>query len=395
MTLAMLGVAIASMVVIPGWVRPSVAMSRLRTGVVERRAIEETVTAQGHVVPAFEHVITTPVASRVDSILLAPGSPVQPGQRIVALDVEETRRALEKLQDEIALKRNAERRARLSLEAALADLEGKADVHRVEIRSSTVEVTKQTRLVERDLATADALRAAEVALDRAEIELRHTEARIRITTESAGAELEGLALERSILEKDLATARDRLNAATAVSQHEGVVTWVAPEIGAFVAAGDPVARVADLRSFRVEATLSDVHADRVAEGQSAHVRIGEAFVVGRVVAVRPKVENGTVTMDVALEEPSHPSLRHTLRVDVHVVTERRENALVVPRASYVNTDEGRALFVIHGDRAIRRQVELGISSFDAQEIRSGLAEGDRVVLSDMSQFSHVSEVKLR
>lgn len=393
--LATPGAALLGILVIPGLFRPSVSAGDLRIDTARRLPIEATVTARGHVVPAFEHVITSPVASHVDSVLLAPGEPVHAGQRIVALDVEETRRATEKLEDEIALKRNAETRARLALETTLAELEGKADVHRVEIRSGEVELEKQTRLVEQDLATEDALRAAEVALDRSRIELSHTETRIELTRRSAAAELEGLALERSILEKDLATARDRLQAATAVSLHDGVVTWVAQEIGSFVAAGDPIARVADLRSFRVEATLSDVHAERITEGLGAHVRVGDTYIGGRVTAVRPTVENGTVTMDVVLDEPSHPSLRHNLRVDVHIVTDRRDDTLVVPRATYVNTDEGRALFVVDGDRAVRRHVELGISSFDAQEIRSGLVEGDLVILSDMSEFAHVSEVNLR
>ena len=393
--LATLGFAAFCVLVIPGWIRPSVHESKLRTAVAARGPIEATITALGHVAPAFEHVITSPVTSRVDSVLLAPGDDVHAGERIVALDVGETRRALEKLEEEIALKRNAEKRARLTLESTLTELEGKAEIHRIEIRSGEVEVTKQRRLVEQDLTTEDELRAAEVTLDRARVELGHTETRIDITRRSADAELEGLALERSILEKDLATARERLRAATAISSHDGVVTWTVSEIGAQVASGDPVARVADLRSFRVEATLSDVHAERVAPGLPAYVRVGDAQLSGRIAAVRPTVENGTVSMDVTLDEPSHEGLRHNLRVDVHIVTDRKDGALVIPRASHVNTPNGRALFVIDGDRAVRRAVELGISSFDAQEIRSGLDEGDRIILSDMSDFAHVTEVKLR
>jgi hypothetical protein len=53
------------------------------------------------------------------------------------------------------------------------------------------------------------------------------------------------------------------------------------------------------------------------------------------------------------------------------------------------------VFVLRGDAAIRTPVEFGLASFDAREIVSGLQEGDRVLLSDMSNHAHVREVRIR
>jgi len=188
---------------------------------------------------------------------------------------------------------------------------------------------------------------------------------------------------------------DRLERATGASDSDGILTWVVTEAGAAVARGSEIARVADLSSFRVEASLSDTHAERIAVGQPAVVRAGEAHVRGRIITVFPTVENGTMTVELALDEPSHPALRPNLRVEVHIVTDRHDGALVVPRGAFVNADGRRQVYVVRDDRAVRTPVEFGILNFDAHEVLSGLEEGDRVILTDMSDYVHVQEVRIR
>jgi HlyD family secretion protein len=80
------------------------------------------------------------------------------------------------------------------------------------------------------------------------------------------------------------------------------------------------------------------------------------------------VENGIVTFEVTLENPSHPGLRHNLRTDVYVITQRRSEALRLRRGPYLRPDGRHAVFVIRGDVAVRTPVELGLASFDYYEI---------------------------
>ena len=59
------------------------------------------------------------------------------------------------------------------------------------------------------------------------------------------------------------------------SDQDGVLTWVLPEVGATVRKGDVLARVADLSAYRVVATISDVHASKLAAGMRTHVKLDE------------------------------------------------------------------------------------------------------------------------
>jgi HlyD family secretion protein len=123
---------------------------------------------------------------------------------------------------------------------------------------------------------------------------------------------------------------------------------------------------------------------------------------GRLASVDPTIENGVVRFTAELDEPSAPDLRNNLRVDVLVVTGRRANALRVPRGSFGDTGDRAVVFVVRGGDengrgggwAVRRSVRLGLSGYERFEVLDGLAEGETVILSDMSDFLHLDRVEI-
>src|SRR5690606_31766450 len=107
-----------------------------------------------------------------------------------------------------------------------------------------------------------------------------------------------------------------LELATTKSDRAGVLTWVVSDEGALVRRGDVLARIADLSSFRIDATVSDIHAATLHSGQTVFVRIDDHTVDGVVQEVYPAVENGTVRFMVGLVGESAVELRPSLRVDL-------------------------------------------------------------------------------
>jgi HlyD family secretion protein len=82
-------------------------------------------------------------------------------------------------------------------------------------------------------------------------------------------------------------------------------------------------------------------------------------------------------------------------VDVFIVTERRARALRVRKGTSLNGEGPQDVLVIRDDVAVRTPVRLGLSSFDCCEVLDGLLEGDEVILSDMSDYMHMKEVKVK
>jgi len=393
-------VALSALVVITGtlvggWLRPTVARSRMRTDTVKRADIEATISANGRVVPSEEQVLTSPIDSRVVHVLHQPGDELSAGDPILVLDEADTQLSLEKLADQIAIKRNARKQAKVELVGRRNDLRGKIEIKSVELRAAEQEVGRNQTLFEKGLITEVALESFKIKAERTRIEHRQFQESSSQAEEEIRVRFEGLDLEIAILEKELVREEKRLDRCRPRPSEDGVLTWVVPRVGTAIRRGDELARVANLRSFRVEATLSDVHAAKLSVGQVTRIRVGEELINGRVTQVRPTVQDGLVTCEVSLEQSGHANLRHNLRVDVHIVTEQKNSALIVQRGSFPIVDGKETVYLVREGEAIRTPVRFGITNFQHYEILEGLEVGDEIILSDMSEHVHMKEIMVR
>ena len=126
----------------------------------------------------------------------------------------------------------------------------------------------------------------------------------------------------------------------------------------------------------------------------AVVLVNEQPVAGTVTNVFPTVENGVIRFTVALAEPARDGLRPSLRVDVHVVTDRKPRTLRVERGPFAE-DSSRRGFVVRGDRAVRVPLVLGVSGVDQVEVVSGAVDGDELIVSDMRDYLHLESITLK
>jgi HlyD family secretion protein len=379
---------------LPGWMRPSVTRERIRTARVTAGPIEAVIMAAGTVVPAVERVLSSPQDARVLRILERPGAQLHRGDPVVELDVSESVLALEKVVKDLKVKDNQQTQTRLTLEKSLVDLDGKLEVKTLELESAQARLDGDKKLFNEGLLARDALRRSELAVKQAQIELAQLRDERRNAERATSVQIEGLALERGSLDKEAAQARRLLDLSTTKSDRDGVLTWVLSQEGALVRRGDVIARIADLRSFRVDATVSDVHAGRLRTGMPAVVRVNDLDLKGTVTELFPTVENGVIRFTVALADASNAILRPSLRADVLVITDRKPQSLRVKRGPFAD-NAARQAFVIRGDRAVRVPIALGLAGVDHVELVSGVSEGDEVVISDMKDYLHLAEVKVR
>jgi HlyD family secretion protein len=120
------------------------------------------------------------------------------------------------------------------------------------------------------------------------------------------------------------------------------------------------------------------------------------IVNGRVVRMDPQATNGTVSVDIAIVDSLPPGARPDLSVEGTIEIERLANVLHVGRPAYgqANSPVGLFKLVEGGHYAVRVTVQLGRASVSDVEVVSGLKEGDKVILSDMSRWDTVDRVKL-
>lgn len=390
-----LAVVVAFFIWVPGWISPSLNRNRIRTAKVDRGPIEATISASGTVVPEFEQVIPSPIETRVLKILKKPGAKLTKGEPILDLDVSATQLALEKLNDQIMLKENEQKRLAIDLEKTITDLQTQLQIKKLKLEFLKSKTEQQQKLFEIGGSSKEQMRQTKLEEDIANLELQQLEISIRNTQQSLQNQLEGIVTELRILQNERAEVRHQLEQASTKAEREGVLTWAVSQEGATIRQGEVIAKIADLNAFRVDATVSEIHATRVVVGLPVKVKVNEEYLAGTVASILPTIENGIITLQVSLADKSSRLLRSNLRVDVFIITAQKENALRIKKGQFVNGEGEHEVFVIRDGVAYKTPVRIGLASFDQYEIVDGLSEGEEVIISDTRDFVHMKEIKVK
>jgi HlyD family secretion protein len=221
--------------------------------------------------------------------------------------------------------------------------------------------------------------------------------RLAMLTQTLGRQL---ALEETNVQRMRAVAqfqRDRVTSMNVTAGEEGVLQQLDLELGQWVVPGQILARVAQPGKLKAVLRVPETQAKDIVMGQPTSVDTRNGLVAGRVSRVDPAVQNGTVTVEVALEGALPRGARADLSVDGTIEIERLQNVLSVGRPAYGQPESQVGLFVLDADgkTARRVQAKLGRASVNAIEVVQGLKPGDKVIISDVSQWDGQERLRIK
>lgn len=383
----------------------SVLISLMRTGVkqkdlilstVDKGTIEVSVSASGKVAPAFEEIITSPINSRIVEVYRRGGDSVDVGTPILKLDLQSTETEYKKLLDEEEMRRYKLDQLRVNSQTKLSDMAMQIKISAMKLNRMKVELRNEHYLDSLGAGTTDKVRQAELSYNVAELEYEQLKQQYSNEKEVSAAELKVQELDFNIFRKNLAEMKRTLDDAQIRSPRKAILTYINNQVGAQVPQGGQVAIISDLSHFKVEGEIADTYGDRVAAGGKAIVKIGTERLEGIVSSVTPLSKNGVISFSVQLMEDNHRRLRSGLKTDVYVMNAVKEDVMRIANASYYVGRGEYELFVMDAeDEIVKRKVQLGDSNFEYVEVISGLQPGDRVVVSDMSQYKNKAKLKVK
>jgi HlyD family secretion protein len=375
-------------------ISPSVAIDDIRVSEVRRGSIANTINAAGVVIPISETQVSSPIQSRVSRVLARPGQDVRTGDLLLELDDTSLRVAVDNLREQVAQQENRVESLQLAMNQKLKQVASDIELMQLDLESAQVKLDRYERLGKSGAFSTSDLDAARLAVKRSEIELRQKRESVADTRRATATDVEGARLQKSIYEKQLAQQQALLDQTRVRAPFDGILSWVLADEGASVAAGELVAKVSKLHSYRVEATVSDFYARYLAPGQKVRVAYSGQELPGRVQTVLPEIVDGTVKLRVDLDDPANPLLRNKLRVDVNIVTDSKPDALVVDAGPAFNGRGAQDAFVVDGNVARKATVTIGLGDGRTVEVLSGARAGDHLIVSDTSQFKHLDHIRI-
>ncbi|WP_338874169.1 HlyD family efflux transporter periplasmic adaptor subunit [Spirosoma sp. SC4-14] len=388
-------VSVAGLIWFKNILKTSVEAAKIRTAIAQTGPVENTISATGEVIPAYEQIVTSPIRASIRRVLLTPGTRVRAGQQILELDKSLTQIEYEKIADQLALKQNSIEQLRLKLNKNLYDADINDQIKSLTINKLKAEVSDANRLLKVGGQTPEDVTRAENLLQIAQLEKKQLENDLSYNRQSMSASLKESELQAQIEATNLKVLAHKLKQADILTDRAGVLTWVNEHVGSAVSEGEMLARLADLGSFRVDGSCSDIYAEQVKVGQPVIVKINETSLRGQITQIKPAVQNSVLQFTVELDDNHNAILRPNQKVEVFIVTNRVSKAVRVANGPAFKGKRKQFVYVLTSPNiATRREVELGVSSFDWVEIKSGLQPGEKVILTDLSEYEHLEQLTI-
>ena len=376
---------------------PSVDRATVWSDDVKRGPMVLEVRGIGTLIPVNIVWLPAQTEAQVDKIVLRPGAIVKPDS--VILELNNLTLKKDALDAEFQLKAAESDYANLQVQVNSDLLNQKATEASVrsEYEQSKIQYEVDEKLYSEGIGSIVTVRLSKVKQDQLAVRAKLEGDRTINTADAAQSRLAAQAShvqqQRALYELRKAEL-DALHVRAGIS---GVLQLVPVEEGQHVTPGTNLARVADPTKLKAEIKVAETQAKDVAIGLKATVDTRNGIVNGHVSRIDPSVQNGTVTVDVALDEALPPGARPDLSVDGTIEIENLKDVLYVGRPVHGAPQSTISLFKLtsDGSEASRVNVKLGRSSVNTVEIKEGLQVGDRVILSDMSQWDNNDRIRLK
>ena len=369
---------------------PSVERATVIIDTVRQAEFVDNMRGLGTLVPEEIVWITSTTKGRIDKRLIQPGSEVRPDTILFEMSDPELQQQL------------------LDAEQLLQSAEAEYKNREVDLNAQLLNQRAQAATVQSSLSQAKLLAEANEELNKeglvsniilkqskmsaAELETRYEleQKRIAMNTEAVKTQL---AVQQATLEQRRAMVNLRRKQVADLKVRagmHGILQLWAVEVGQQVTPGTNLARVSDPSRLKAQVRVAETQAKDLAIGLRAEIDLRSVIIPGRVTRIDPQAQNGTVTVDVALEgELPKGTARPDMSVDGTIEIERIPNLIQIQRPAFGQPNSTVTLFKLEPDgiHAVATKVTLGRDSVTSIEVRDGLRVGDKVIVSDTSTWS--------
>jgi HlyD family secretion protein len=370
---------------------------------VKKGDMVRDVSAPGTLEPERERIVTALTPGRVEELPLRPGALLIPGQTIVVLNNPDEN--LNRLQYQQALAGAVSQQASLKSSLQQAQLTQESTIRnaRTQFNNATraKAVLDSLNIKNPGLVSRNDIAAAQDALDdaktRFDVEVQRGEEIKRNAAEQIKLSDDQVRMARDILDEQTR----RLASMRVVAPEGGVLQTLGnPQLqyGQFVQQGTELARIAQQGKLKAVLRVPDTQARDVAVGQDVTIDLhNNSTVRGKVTRFDPSAQGGNVTVEVAIIDSLPAGTRAQQTIDGKITIENLKDVTYVGRPSYGTAPGQVGLWVLSADEkeATLESVELGSASVSQVVVKRGLALGQKVIISDMSQYEDAKRITIK
>lgn len=365
-------------------------------GTVAHGDLAITVAANGILLAREIEMISAKVEGTAIRIHVRPGDSVSAGQVLVDLDnplleanVESSQFALDGANADLVSNR-------ITIENQILNLESALIQSRFALEKARLELEAKRRLSINGVISRIEFQQIELDVQQKEQLVAIEAQRLQKSQENQGSQLAVLRSGVQQAEQSLARARTEQANLQVRSSMAGVVQEMGIDFGQRLRPGEQLGRIARQDLLYAQLNVPSLQAGELATGQRVVLNTRSGLVEGAISRIDPAVINGTVLVDVNLSSALPAAARPELAVEGTIYIAEIHDTLYVQRPATSRSHARQIVFRLdaQGEYAERTTVEIGRVSVNHAQIVDGLREGDRIILSDSSDWQDQSRVLL-
>jgi len=377
------------------WLRAerSVDASTLGIGNVTRGDLRRDVSVQARVVAALHPMLVSQAAGIV-SLRAKAGQVVRQGEVLATIDSPELRSSLDQARAlSLALEADAGRQKIVSRQSDTR-LQQQVSLAQTRLDAARRELTRAETLHKEGLYSAGDYERARDAVHVAELEAAQAEREVSMTKETSDFDVQTRVLQAQRQAALTGELEKRYSDLTIRAPFEGMVAAFSVNDRDSVLANQPVVSIVNLSSLELELNVPEEYANDTRIGTPVAINFGAEEKAGHVTSVSPEVVNNQITARAVPDGGWPAGMKQNQRATVRLVFESKHNVVKAPRGGWVDSGGGHVAYVVDGNSASRREITVGTVGASEVEIVSGLREGERIVVSDLTPFSQANTVIL-
>jgi HlyD family secretion protein len=368
----------------------------VQVDVVKKGSVATRAGVTGKLAPNQEVALTPKISGKIVQLNVTLGQPVKKGQVLFTLDkndlMNSVRQAEAQYQVALANLRQSDTNTVQSLQQAKNGLlqaqQALEDAQRNEQRMAQL-FNQGAISVQQYEQAKTSLTNAKTAYENAQQALATAQQRTGVAVMAASVEQARVALQN---------AREQLANATVTSPISGYVSQVNGAVGEFASPQQPVVTVVNTNPLLVKANLSEAEVMSVKPGAKVTVTLTalQKDVQGVVKAISPVMDPTlrAYPVEISLSNPDQ-QLKADMVVNVKFGQEQTGSALVIPRKAVFDENGKRYVYKLEGTTAKKTEVATGEESSDLIEVKTGLAEGDKIVVKGQTLLTDGATVKIQ
>ncbi len=376
---------------------PTVARAAILVDSVRRGDVVREVRGPGTLVPEQIRYITAQASARVERKLAEAGQRVSAGDLILVLSNPDLQIQTMQAEQQVRQAQIELLNLKTNLRSGLLTQEGAVASARTAFIAASQEATAADSLVKLNLISTFEAANRKAQAEEATTRLKVEQERLKLMAAAIDSQVATQESQVVQLEAIAARQRARLGSLEVRAPEAGVLQDLSFELGQWVPEGTALTRIVQPGNLKAVLRIPESQAKDVNLGQVASVDTRNGFVKGVVSRKDPAAVGGSVTIDIKLEGPLPAGAVPDLSVDGTIEIQKLTDILFSGRPAFGPGSGTVGLFKLDpdGDYASRVQVELGRSSVNTIEIVRGLEVGDRIILSDMTQYANNDRVRIR